>query len=157
MLFLYKGHPKHIQEPSSFRPISLLDSAGKLMERLVLNRMTESTDLQLAPNQYGFRRGRNTLEAMEEVLRYAAHAAEGWSKTGTCVSWSPSTSVMHLIRRSGDTSTSQVIEFGLPRYIRDLLRSYLWDRKITIPVNGSTQLKNMTCGIQQGSVLGPIL
>lgn len=77
MLFLYKGHSKHIQEPSSFRPITLLDSAGKLMERLVLNRMTESTDLQLAPNQYEFRRSRNTLEAMEEVLRYAAHVARG--------------------------------------------------------------------------------
>lgn len=50
MIFLYKEHPKSILEPSSFRPISLLDSAGKLLERLVLNRMAEKVEAQLALN-----------------------------------------------------------------------------------------------------------
>lgn len=47
--------------------------------------------------------------------------------------------------------------FGLPRYVHDLVRSYLRDRAIAVPVNGGDQRRDMTCGVPQSSVLGPTL
>lgn len=37
VLLLHKGGSKPVDEPSSFRSFSLLDGAGKIMERLILN------------------------------------------------------------------------------------------------------------------------
>lgn len=77
VIFLYKGYPKPIQEPSSFWPISLLDSTGKLLERLVLNRIVHRVENQLSSKQFGFRKEKGTMEAIEEVLKRADFAARG--------------------------------------------------------------------------------
>lgn len=37
ILLLHKGRSKPVDEPGSFRPISLLDGAGKLLERIIKN------------------------------------------------------------------------------------------------------------------------
>lgn len=50
VLLVHKGPSKPIYEPSSFRPISLLDGMGKLLERLVLNRVARLVAAELAPN-----------------------------------------------------------------------------------------------------------
>lgn len=62
VLLLYKGRPKPIDESSSYRPISLLDGAGKLMKRLILNRIAEQIAIGLTPNQFGFCLGRRTTK-----------------------------------------------------------------------------------------------
>lgn len=44
--------------------------------------------------------------------------------------------------------------FGLPYYLTQLLRSYLIDRTLTIPVSGSNMEQAMNCDVPQGLVLG---
>ena len=53
------GKPKDLA--TSYRPISLLSPAAKVLERLILPRMAA---LDLRESQHGFRRGRSTVTAL---------------------------------------------------------------------------------------------
>ncbi|XP_065072524.1 uncharacterized protein LOC135696917 [Ochlerotatus camptorhynchus] len=60
-------------DPSTYRPICLLDTTGKLLESVILNRLsayTEGVDC-LSSSQYGFRKGRSTVEAICDVIQTA--------------------------------------------------------------------------------------
>lgn len=67
-------------EPSLYRHISLLDSTGKILERMILNRIKSQVAVGLTTNQYGFRPGSGTMEAIEAVLGVAAKAARGFTR-----------------------------------------------------------------------------
>jgi len=66
----------------------MLDSSGKLLERLLLQRLESHLDAhggrRRAANQYGFRKGVSTVSAVEKVLSVAADAA---SRPGTKDLW----------------------------------------------------------------------
>jgi len=72
-VLLYKGQDHPRDAPSSYRPISLLDGAGKLLESLLLNRLNAHiTSLgALSDLQFGFKRSRATTDTIEEVLKVA--------------------------------------------------------------------------------------
>lgn len=55
----------------------------------------------LALNQFGFQRGKGTIDTVEKMMGIAAEARRGWSGTDSCVSWTPSTFAMHLTRFRG--------------------------------------------------------
>jgi len=79
LVLLHKGPGKPLDVPSSYRPICLLDTPGKLLERLLVQRLESHFDargaLGRAPNQYGFRKGVSTESAVDDVLKVAAKAA----------------------------------------------------------------------------------
>lgn len=51
---------------------------------------------------------------------------------------------------------SAASRYGLPAYVRRLIRSYLSGRRIMVP-GASDPVEKMSCGVPQGSVLGPTL
>ncbi|XP_040164723.1 uncharacterized protein LOC120901083 [Anopheles arabiensis] len=59
-------------KPLSFRPICLLDNTGKALERLLLDRLNKYIEdpesPQLSEQQFGFQRGRSTLQAIQQVI-----------------------------------------------------------------------------------------
>ena len=58
--------PKRVE---NYRPISLLEVPGKIFEKIINNRITlfmESNNL-LSPNQFGFRKGRGTQQAIATI------------------------------------------------------------------------------------------
>jgi hypothetical protein len=63
-----EGHP--LDSPSAYRPICLLDEVGKLFERIIAARL-EAHMTERAPgwhdSQFGFRRGRSTVDAVKRV------------------------------------------------------------------------------------------
>ena len=66
--------------PSSFRPLCMLDAMGKLLERMVLRRLQrylEDAETGLSPQQFGFRPGRSTVDALREVSDTVRQAWEG--------------------------------------------------------------------------------
>ncbi|KAL0861198.1 hypothetical protein ABMA27_008766 [Loxostege sticticalis] len=73
-LVLLKKEGRPADSPSAYRPIVLLNEAAKLLERIVaarLSRHLEEEGPDLADNQYGFRRGRSTIDAIERVKALA--------------------------------------------------------------------------------------
>nr|CAI5837778.1 unnamed protein product [Callosobruchus analis] len=65
---------KPLLNAGSFRPI-LLNAAGKLLEYMVLERLLEGVDSTISERQYGFRRGKSTLNAISHMLNLAKNAA----------------------------------------------------------------------------------
>lgn len=78
LVLLPKGN-KPPGEPSSYRPICLLDTAGKLLERILASRLETYTEgaRGLSDRQFGFRKARSTVDAIDEVLKTARNAIEG--------------------------------------------------------------------------------
>ncbi|CAB0039636.1 unnamed protein product, partial [Trichogramma brassicae] len=66
-------------EPSSYRPLCMLDTAGKLLERIIADRLEAFTEgpAGLADSQFGFRKGRSTIDAIQKVLSTAKAAISG--------------------------------------------------------------------------------
>ncbi|KAL4121985.1 hypothetical protein QTP88_014400 [Uroleucon formosanum] len=160
LLLLHKGPDKPVSNPSSFRPLCMLDTTGKLFERILLLRLNEHLERAggLNTNQFGFRRGCSTEDAINKVLDLARWANHGPSKNQElCVlvaldvqnafNSAPWKHVDEALRRR-----------GVPRYLLKILRSYMEDRTITIRTSdGNSTDKPVTGGVPQGSVLGPTL
>nr|XP_041633340.1 uncharacterized protein LOC121503188 [Drosophila kikkawai] len=56
-------------EPSSYRPICLTDTTGKVFEKVIAARLNAAIERAggLSPSQFGFRKGRSTLDAIDMV------------------------------------------------------------------------------------------
>ncbi|XP_070530033.1 uncharacterized protein [Cardiocondyla obscurior] len=84
-LVLLKKKGKEDNAPSSFRPICLLDEAGKLLERVIANRLVQhlkEVGPNLSASQYGFREGLSTVDA---ILRLRSLSEEITSQGGVAM------------------------------------------------------------------------
>lgn len=79
MLVLLRKGDKPLDLPSSYRPICLLDNLGKLYERLIQQRITEDIRRlgDLNDRQYGFRKKRSTIDAVQRIVERAAKSRDG--------------------------------------------------------------------------------
>lgn len=156
-LVLLPKEGKPAEEPSAYRPICLLDEAGKLLERIISNRLVRhmrERGPQLHEMQYGFRAGRSTVDAVMRVRTLAEEAAEDGEVL---------LAVSLDVRNAFNTLPWGVIaaaldRFGFPLYLRRIVRSYLSDRSLRYTDrDGALVSRRMERGVPQGSVLGPLL
>ncbi|CAB0033036.1 unnamed protein product [Trichogramma brassicae] len=88
-------------EPSSYRPLCMLDTAGKILERIICDRLEAFTKRPggLSKRQYGFRKGRSTIDAIEDVISTAREAIAGkrWYR---------------VVLRRGDTRREKCVQLG---------------------------------------------
>lgn len=63
---------KPLDSPSAYRPICLLDGCGKLLEKLLVAKLREHLVgiHELSDEQFGFRKGRSTIGALERLKSY---------------------------------------------------------------------------------------
>jgi hypothetical protein len=74
-------------EDRKFRPICLIDALGKVLEHLIKARLQKEVDERggLSDNQFGFRQGLSTMDAVEEVLKVARFSNSGsWGRKEYC-------------------------------------------------------------------------
>ena len=64
---LYKDQGS-VTDPNNYRGIALLQTSFKLLTSLLADRIIKATEDQLPDEQYGFRRGRSTTQAIEKLL-----------------------------------------------------------------------------------------
>ena len=71
-----KPGKENSEEVSKVRPISLLNVGGKVLEKLLINRINYHANLHdfLNPNQYGFTPQTGTTEAAMEVTKFVMEA-----------------------------------------------------------------------------------
>ena len=83
---ILRNNPGHVNKPvgdaSSYRPICLLDTMGKLLEEMILQRLQGQIVREngLSENQFGFRNGRSTVDAIQAVVDIATKARRGIGK-----------------------------------------------------------------------------
>ncbi|KAM8702010.1 hypothetical protein ACLKA7_000211 [Drosophila subpalustris] len=68
----------NVDDPSAYRPLCMLDVVGKLFERIKCNRLDEELEERrgISDWQYGFRKKRSTIDAINAVVKIASKAIE---------------------------------------------------------------------------------
>nr|CAH7762818.1 unnamed protein product [Callosobruchus chinensis] len=71
---------KAVDNPSAFRPICMLSMFGKLLGRMLKARIEEELEEKggLSDRQFGFRKGRSTVQAVEEVMDWVENSRKKW-------------------------------------------------------------------------------
>ena len=141
---------------TNHRPIALLSPFSKVLERTIYNRVNHffiSNHLFFC-NQFGFQHNSSTENAVLQIYERMLGSLD--KKETTC-------SVFVDLRKAFDTVNHKILLAKLDKYgIRGisfkLLESYLSDRWQYTIINASkSQKKRVTCGVPQGSTLGPLL
>lgn len=158
-LVLLRKANKSLNDPTSYRPICLLDAEGKLFEQLLSKRL--KIELQrtggLSNMQFGFREQRQTVDAVLEIVRIAKEA-ESFSAQQRQIC-----AVVTLDVKNAFNSASWqlILEKLLRRNINGnllrIIQSYLSDRKILLEIGDTKRVFKINSGVPQGSVLGPTL
>lgn len=159
LVLLPKGK-KPPDDPSSYRPLCLLDTAGKILERIIYMRIEELSESYLSDRQYGFRKGRSTTDAINLVVDTAKDAISGkrW-KNGEKQYCAVVTLDMENAFNSAkwDRIMEALQKMGTPKYLLKVIASYFSDRVLLYDTEDGPKEYKVTGGVPQGSVLGPLL
>lgn len=151
---VFKKGKVHLCE--NYRPISLLNIAYKLFASLLRARLVQAgAEARLSDEQFGFRSGRSTVQAIA-TLRRRIECAVAW-KNGRL-------SVLALDwKRAFDSITisslHQALErFGLPAHVLKVVRAIYTNRQFFVQDCGETSdVRPQAAGISQGCPLSPFL
>ncbi|XP_063830255.1 uncharacterized protein LOC135079532 [Ostrinia nubilalis] len=150
-----EGRPP--DSPSAYRPIVLLDEAGKVLERIIVSRLTKHLN-DVGPNlserQFGFRAGRSTLDALS-ALKSKTEEAVSRGERALAVSLDIANAFNSL---PFDTIVSALHYHGVPAYLIRIVADYLRDRQVSlVGADGELVQQRIFRGVPQGSALGPTL
>jgi len=151
------GDPAPAGEMPKARPIYLLNEAGKVLERVIVERLNQfmgtSRLASLHQHQFGFRRGSTTDALM--LVKSLIKEATGSGRVCMIVSLDV-TNAFNSVPHSSIRRALQLKKF-LP-YLRRMISSYLENRYVDYwDCHGLLHRKKVTAGVPQGSVLGPLL
>lgn len=154
-LTLIRKPGKPAESPSSFRPLCLLNDAGKLLETIISQRIVDylTSENILSPKQHGFTKGRSTITALQRLVEIVTSAKENRQ---LCLAISLDVKNAFNTVRWKDV-LSAVIRRGVPPYLIQMVSSYFKDRWITAESATTTLRWAMSGGVPQGSVIGPLL
>ena len=150
---LFKGGDR--EKVGNYRPVSLLPLPGKLLERIVHCRVTQFWDdiKFLTQDQGGFRKGFSTLATIADLTDdLFTQINDGNTTVAAFID----------LRKAFDTVNLKILlkklqKSGIRHNLLEWCRSYLTNRHQRTMANGLTSnLLRITCGVPQGSVLGPL-
>jgi len=161
LVLLPKGD-KPPEEPSSYRPICLLDTAGKILERIICDRLQEAIVRagNLAEHQYGFRKARSTLDAIKYVVDTAQEAISGsrWLRGSKKYCAVVTLDVKNAFNTANWTCIFNALtRMEVPKYLLTVVASYFNERILIYNTDEGKKTYEVTGGVPQGSVLGPTL
>ena len=151
-----KGKP---DEFTNYRPISLLSSFSKLLEKIAANQMMKFLNKFkiLYEHQYGFRSGYNTTQPVIHFIDKISKALNNPEENQV------SLAIFIDLTKAFDTCDINILLHKLENYgfrgISNIwFKNYLTGRYQYTSIRGvNSSLKEMSCGVPQGSILGPIL
>ena len=138
---------------SKFRPISLLNTGGKILEKLLHNRIMHYTYTNnlMNSNQFGFTPQRNAIDAAMVIKDFVEDSLKEGKlvalvsldvKGAFDAAWWPA--ILHTLK-----------EFKCPRNLYNLTKNYFYQRTAMLSTNNENITRDVTKGCPQGSCCGP--
>ena len=152
---VHKGGDK--EDIKNYRPISILSAISKVFEKVIVDQLTThaETGKLFDKHQSAYRRYHSTNTALVQMTDSWAKAVDKGLLTGVLA--------IDLTKAFDCVSQAAIIEvlekhFGVSGSSRNLINSYLKDRKAAIICNGfKSETRELLDGVPQGSILGPVL
>ena len=151
---IYKKNSK--LEPGNYRPVSILSTISKLFERIVYNQLDQylCEHKLLYEYQSGFRSSYSTDTCLVHLIDYLKLEQDKGNFIGM---------VLLDLQKAFDTVDHEILlrkleALGVQNQSVDWFKSYLQERQQVVEISGtSSKPSTITCGVPQGSILGPLL
>ncbi|KAH8617826.1 putative Reverse transcriptase (RNA dependent DNA polymerase) [Trypanosoma vivax] len=138
---------------ASLRPVTLTSALCKLMERIVARRIRDCIEDKLRPQQAGFRPARSTLDTLMQLTRAVRRSKDGEKTSAVFIDYARAFDSVDL-----GCIVTELLFFGVERHLVAWIAGFLKGRAAKVRVNNVlSEDINITCGVPQGSVLGPLL
>ena len=141
---------------NDLRPITLLPLPGKILERLIHNKLypyLESHNI-LATNQNGFRKQHGTTDT---IFKFLSHVIDNMNQKKVTIA------IFIDFKKAFDTLDHEILlqklgKINISANILKWFTAYLTDRSQVTHMNGITSPSaSLSHGVPQGSILGPLL
>jgi len=141
---------------TNYRPISLLPVLSKIFEKIVHKQLFEFLELNsvIYESQFGFQKNKSTLHSLIEIIENIRNCIDN-SNYGC--------GIFIDLKKAFDTVNHNILiqkleHYGVRGQSLKWFASYLSGRsQFTFCNSTSSEKKTVTCGVPQGSVLGPLL
>ena len=143
-------------DAGNYRPVSILSTISKLFERIVYDQLDEYLRAHklLYEFQSGFRSAYSTDTCLVHLTDYVKQEQDKGHYIGM---------VLLDLQKAFDTVDHRILlkkleALGLQKSAIDWFQSYLHERQQSVEIGGTiSKPATITCGVPQGSILGPLL
>ena len=151
---IFKANDK--QNIENYRPISVLSVFSKIMEKVMYNHLLDFITKHniLHKYQFGFRKQHSTNHAVISLVEKLHNALDQGNIAIPC---------FLDLKKAFDTVNhsiliSKLYKYGIRGPTLEWFKSYLSNRQQYVQIHKTkSDTKPITCGIPQGSILGPLL
>ena len=138
----------------NYRGVAILPTFGKLFERIISSKLTETFSSIISVHQHGFVKGRSTTTNLVEFVSFATNVVESLVQLDV---------IYTDFKKAFDRVSHSILirklnEMGVHSNLLRWIKSYLSDRSQFVKLSGcSSRTFSVTSGVPQGSHLGPLL
>jgi len=147
-----------VNQPTSYRPISILPVISKIMESIIKNKLVVYLNKKkcFGGQQHGFLPQKSTTTAMLDIVDYISVAFDGRDPEMARAIYCDLSKAFDSI--SHEVLLDKLEYYGIRGIPLTLIKSYLKTRKQRVVFNGQTsKWASINSGVPQGSIIGPLL